>query len=115
MRKVRALLSIFEGGAWHFPGQDSEVFEVTEERYERIKDHVGEIDMDEVEDPPMEIAEVVEVHSDEIPAGFPYRTKLEAKNIITLDQLREIEDISALSGFGKKSAATILAALEELG
>lgn len=45
MKKVRALCSIMHEGEWRIPGMPSEVFDVTEDRYERLKNNVIEIEV----------------------------------------------------------------------
>jgi hypothetical protein len=107
--KVRALLSIFEGDEWHIPGQPSEVFEVSEERYARIKNNVLLLDIPvEVKEPP------VTAGSTQLPDGFPNLAQLR-KFGYCLEDLLEVEDLTTLKGIGEKSAKTIRKALEELG
>ena len=105
MQTVRTLYSLKVAGTWHIPGTPSEVFDVTDEQYARIKNNV------EVVGAP----EPVEVQGDDfLPSTFPFSEILIGAGYPTLTAVRALADPTKIKGIGKASAAKIRAALEEL-
>lgn len=65
MKKVRALCSIMHEKVWRIPGDASEIFEVTEEKYESLSRFVTLVDGGPVEEVP--VAKVAKPTPEEAP------------------------------------------------
>jgi hypothetical protein len=95
--KVRAVQTVKYGSIWHIPGTKTEIFDVPEAVYDRLRGAVEVVRAD---------AMVEEVT---LPDDLPYRHILIGLGIETTGAIpRNLDDLLALRGIGQKSAAAIL-------
>ena len=93
--KVRAVQAVKYGSVWHLPGTPTECFDIPEVVYERLKGAVERVDP---------VQKVVEA---KLPEDMPYRHVLINLGITTVEEVKKIEDLTALKGIGQKSAGAI--------
>lgn len=100
--KAKVLFTLKRGGRYHIPNTASEIIEINELEYDRLKDVV------ELVDPEIAPGEP----SGWLPEDFPFQQLLAEAAVYTYSDVREVKDLTEIKGIGPASAKKILAALE---